>query len=981
MYIDVYEDSKTETLHVVERVNGQRVYKTYPFDHTFYIRDQRGSYKDIFGDYFKKVTPKNAVEKKSMLNMMRIKDTAEADMRQGHRCLETYYHYNTTDAPKLQVAFFDIETDFNKEFGYSPPEEANNEITAIAIYLQWLKRVVCFAVPPKTVPYDRAVEIADSIGNTLICKTEGELLTNFMSIIDDADVISGWNSESFDITYIVNRVMKVLGKHEARKLCLWDLPPKKRIIEKAGGEVLTYDLFGRLHLDYLQLYKKFNYEERQSYALNSIAEIELNENKVEYEGTLDQLYNYDFKKFIEYNIQDTMLLGRLDEKLQFIDLANNIAHSNCVPIQAVMGAVLTTEQAIICQAHEMGLLVPTRDRNAKVTDDRAAGGWVAKPKQGIHEWIGSTDLNSLYPSVIRALNMSPETIVGQIRTNYTDKEINDWCAQGAKYTFAGWWNDRFNTLEMDNFLSNDVCTPMYLDFENGETIETTGADIRNLIFNNSDNLHISANGTIFRSDVIGVIPTLLSRWYSERKTMQAINSSYETLSDAVISEKAVYLPKEIFDTKDIDDSVPRINPYNIDTAFSLKSFNKIIEDGNRDEIVNYMNGHRLTVTSSGMVIARNQDENSEINSFWDKRQLVKKINLNSLYGGLLNVHCRFFDQRLGQSTTLTGRSITRHMAAKTNELITGIYDHTGQCVIYGDTDSCYFTAYPALKDEILKGQVKWSKEIIVKLYDEIGTQVSDTFPEFLNTTFNVPVHMSTGVIKAGREVVGRSGLFIKKKRYAVMVYDKENKRLDTDGKPGKIKAMGLDLKRADTPKFVQKFLMDVLDLVLTGHSEEEVIEHIRQFKTEFSKRKSWEKGTPKSVNGIARYHDLKEDHLAKLLSGESTGRLAIPGHVSASMNWNLMREIHRDLHSQKILNGHKVVVCNLKITSQNKYDSIAYPVDQQKLPEWFTSLPFDDDVMMEKVIDQKVSNLLGVLKWDLNRTSVSAEIFESLFGF
>jgi DNA polymerase elongation subunit (family B) len=102
-------------------------------------------------------------------------------------------------------------------------------------------------------------------------------------------------------------------------------------------------------------------------------------------------------------------------------------------------------------------------------------------------------------------------------------------------------------------------------------------------------------------------------------------------------------------------------------------------------------------------------------AFWDKRQLVKKINLNSLYGAILNAGCRFFDKRIGQSTTLTGRSIAKHMDAYINECITGEYDHVGKAIIYGDTDSCYFSAWSVLEKEVKEGRMEWSKETAIAL--------------------------------------------------------------------------------------------------------------------------------------------------------------------------------------------------------------------------------------------------------------------------
>jgi DNA polymerase elongation subunit (family B) len=163
--------------------------------------------------------------------------------------------------------------------------------------------------------------------------------------------------------------------------------------------------------------------------------MEVGESKTVYEGTLDQLYNNDFRKFIEYNRQDTALLNKLDKKLKFIDLANTIAHENTVLLQTTMGAVAVTEQAIVNEAHHRGMIVPSRPKRDEDANNQAAGAYVAYPKKGLHDWIGSMDINSLYPSVIRALNMGPETIVGQLRQDYTKEELAISIGKGN--SFAG----------------------------------------------------------------------------------------------------------------------------------------------------------------------------------------------------------------------------------------------------------------------------------------------------------------------------------------------------------------------------------------------------------------------------------------------------------------------------------------------------------------------------------------------------------------
>ena len=359
----------------------------------------------------------------------------------------------------------------------------------------------------------------------------------------------------------------------------------------------------------------------------------------------------------------------------------------------------------------------------------------------------------------------------------------------------------------------------------------------------------------------------------------------------------------------------------------------------------------------------------EDEEYWDKRQLVKKINLNSLYGAILNPGCRFFDKRIGQSTTLTGRAIARHMDAYVNECITGKYDHVGEAIIYGDTDSCYFSAWTAVQDQVESGALAWTKESAVELYDIIAEQVNDSFPGFMERAFHCPRDMGA-VIRGGREIVASKGLFITKKRYALLYYDKEGRRYDVDGRSGRVKAMGLDLKRSDTPRVIQEFLSEILDDVLTGQTRDAVIEKIREFKYAFKERPGWEKGSPKRANNITQYAKKEERE----------GRANMPGHVRASLNWNTMRRMNSDNYSMQVVDGMKVIVCKLKDNPLG-WTSIAYPTDELHLPQWFRELPFDDAAMESTVIDGKLDNLLGVLDWDIASATNTENTFQSLFEF
>ncbi len=889
-YVDAFYDQGKDIVTVVERVDGERIIKEVPPVHNFYYADPKGKYKSIYGDPVTEVKCANLKDFKKNIGINNNNKLFESDLRPLNKVLAG--NYTGVDAPNLNVAFFDIEVDFDPQRGYSSPSDPFTPITAIGVYLQWMDAMVCLAVPPKTLSWEQAQEVVKPLPEVMLFRTEKEMLDTFLDIIEDVDVLSGWNSEGYDIPYTVNRITKTLGKAETRRMCLLKKLPKRREYEKFGSEVVTYDLVGRIHLDYLELYRKYNYEERHSYRLDYIGEMEVGEKKVPYEGSLDRLYNHDFLKFCEYNIQDVMLLDKLDKKLQFVDLANIIAHENTVLIPTTMGAVATTEQAIINEAHRRDMVVPDKPKASE--RDSAAGAFVATPKKGYHDWVGSMDLNSLYPSVFRALNMAPETIVGQLELSYTSEEISN-AMRLEKKSFADAWHGKFGTNEFEFVKNKDVDHPMKLEMEDGGVHDVTGADVYNLVFNSGQPWNISANGTIFNTAVQGIVPGLLELWYTDRQRMQK---------------------------------------------------------------------------------KKKESEGAE-QIYWDKRQLVKKIQLNSLYGAILNPHCRFYDKRIGQSTTLTGRAITKHMAAETNRMFTGKYDYEGETIIYGDTDSVYFSAAPIM------GEQELDMDSAIKLYDHVSDTVSDTFPKFLKDTFNVPLERGAVMI-AGREVVGRAGLFLTKKRYGILCLDIEG--YQPEG--GKLKAMGLEIKRSDTPEFIQDFLEELLVDCLNGLGEDHVIDKIKEFKKYFKNLNPWEKGMPKRANNVTMYASRMAEqarapstntlHKLNALKNEGKSNM-IPGHVRASINWNNLKKANSDAYSLSVTDGAKVIVCKLRNNPMG-YTSVAYPTDELNLPQWFKDLPFDEEAMEETVLDKKVANVIGPMGFDLSKTTQS-ETLSTFFEF
>ena len=614
-YIDAFLDRDRDRIFVVERdKDGIRRYNEWPANYTLYYADNKGKHRSIYGDPVSRFSTRKRAEFEKERRIHSGKKVFESDVNIVFRCLSE--NYLKVDAPKFHTCFFDIEVDFDPEKGFSPTTDPFNPVTAISCYLDWLNQIVTLVIAPKHMTSETASEIVNQFENTLLFTTEKDMFDVFFQLIEDADILTGWNSEGYDIPYMVNRVTRVMSKDDTRKFCLLGQLPKPRTYERFGKEEQTYDLVGRIHMDYLQLYKKYNYESRHSYKLDAIGEMEVGENKTQYEGTLDQLYNKDFKKFIEYNRQDTMLLVKIHNKLQFLELANQLAHENTVLLPTVMGSVAMIEMAIFNEAHERGLVVPDKNRRSENSDEQqAAGAYVATPKRGMHEYVGAVDINSLYPSVIRALNMAGETIVGQVRQTLTDnymREKGQRLASEKKRHKEGddavtgsiLWEGLFSALEYTAIMNQERGTMLTIDYENGRSDEMSAAEVWKLIFDSHKPWMLSANGTIFTYEKEGVVPGLLTRWYSDRKDMQ-------------------------------------------------KKLKEATTDADRE--------------------------------YWDKRQLVRKILLNSAYGALLNEHCRFYDKRIGQSVTLSGRQIVKHMMSNINESITGEYTHDGEAIVYGDS--------------------------------------------------------------------------------------------------------------------------------------------------------------------------------------------------------------------------------------------------------------------------------------------------------
>ena len=279
MYLDAIYSKEEDAVKIVGRdKNGKRFFEIKKPDYSFYYEDSNGKYKSIAGVPLSKVTANSFKTFQIEQKHFKGRNLYESDFKPVFRTLEQ--NYLNAELPKVHKAPVDIETGFCEERGFAPPDDPHQPITAISVGFDWLGEVVTLVLRPDSLTIEQATDIGSRFDNCYVFDDECELLKTFYDIIEDVDLLYGWNSEGFDIPYIVNRTILLLGKDYTRKLCLWDMLPKTKTFERYGKEQSTYDIFGRIHLDYFQLYKKYTYHEQPSYRLDYIGEVEGCGNKV-----------------------------------------------------------------------------------------------------------------------------------------------------------------------------------------------------------------------------------------------------------------------------------------------------------------------------------------------------------------------------------------------------------------------------------------------------------------------------------------------------------------------------------------------------------------------------------------------------------------------------------------------------------------------------------------------------------------------------
>ncbi len=452
--------------------NGNRYSVRVPFNPTLFLPSKNYSdWKTLEGECVEPHKFGSITEARDFVK--RYKEVPEFEIHGNTRFLYQYItekhpEFIKFDSSKIRVFNIDIET--AAENGFPDIESADQEILAISIKDSFSGRITVFGARP----FNNTHEDVDYMH----FRTEESMLGAFLEFWQSnyPDVVTGWNVQLFDMPYIANRINRILGEKFTKLLSPWKLVSQREIYIK-GRRQFAVDTLGISTLDYLELYKKFTYQNQESYRLDYICSVELGEKKLDHSeyDTFKEFYEKDWQKFIDYNIHDVRLVDKLDDKMKLLDLAFTMAYDAKVNYEDVFSQVRMWDNYIYCELNKRNIAIPPK-RDA-IKDAKYAGAYVKEPKPGFYDWVVNFDLNSLYPHLIMQYNISPETL----------RET------------------RHPSASVEGILNKDI----ELDSE----------------------FATCANGAQYRKDVRGFLPELMDKMYNERvifkKKMIEAKKAYE----------------------------------------------------------------------------------------------------------------------------------------------------------------------------------------------------------------------------------------------------------------------------------------------------------------------------------------------------------------------------------------------------------------------------------------------------------------------
>lgn len=456
--------------------NGSRFTSREKFYPTLFVpSNKKTKYKTLDNDYVEEIKPGTVRECRDFIKKYESVDNFNiyGNDRFLYQYISEIYPEDEIKYDINQIKLFFIDIEVESENGFPDVESSSEEILLITIQDYFTKKMITWG-KGKYSNTDKNVKYIE-------CKSEYDLLLKFVNYWSDAnntpDIISGWNSKLYDIPYICRRISRILGEKELKKLSPWGQISERKLGIK-NRDYITFDIAGVSQLDYLDLYKKFTYKAQESYRLDYIAEVELGRKKLDHSEfeTFREFYTKGWDKFVSYNIIDTQLVERLEDKMKLIELVITMAYDAKVNYDDVFYQVRMWDTIIYNFLKKKNIAIPPNKKSEKT---EYAGAFVKEPIPGVYDWVVSFDLTSLYPSLIMQFNISPETLLPE----------------------------KYPNISVDKLLSKEL----EIDKIEGRCI--------------------AANGSIFDTTKRGIFPELVERIFSDRqkykKKMIAAKQEYE----------------------------------------------------------------------------------------------------------------------------------------------------------------------------------------------------------------------------------------------------------------------------------------------------------------------------------------------------------------------------------------------------------------------------------------------------------------------
>ena len=455
-------------------VDGKHYKNREEFYPTLFVKtSKKTKYKTLEGNYVEVVKPGTIRETREFITKYENIDNFElyGNTRYINQYIsEKYSGEIKFDITKIKLITIDIEV--ASENGFPDVKSCQEELLTISIQDYATKKVTTWGVKPfinknKNVTYN-------------YCTSEADLLDKFIFWWEQnsPEVVTGWNCDFYDIPYLYGRLCRVLGTKVAKQLSTWGIITEDEVTVRGRPQV-RYDIAGLTILDYLELYRKFTYTNRESYRLDHIAEVELGQKKLDHSeyDTFKEFYTKDWQKFVEYNIVDVELVDRLEDKMKLIELAITMAYDSKGNYNDVFFQVRTWDSIIYNYLKEKNIVIPFKKDTKK--DSKFAGAFVKEPVPGKYDWVVNFDLNSLYPHLLMMYNISPETLL----------------------------EERHPTASVERILNQSIDFSEYKDYA------------------------ICANGSMYRKDIRGFLPELMEQMYRDRviykKKMIEAKQQYE----------------------------------------------------------------------------------------------------------------------------------------------------------------------------------------------------------------------------------------------------------------------------------------------------------------------------------------------------------------------------------------------------------------------------------------------------------------------